>query len=80
MVEQLKSMSATEQQELARQYGVKLPAASTASAAMPALATPGAVLPAPVGMTQNDIDAATPDKTEEVKPEPAPGTEEHFQS
>jgi polysaccharide export outer membrane protein len=66
MVDQLKSMSPAQQQALARQYGITLPAVTTA-AATPVLAAPGKALPAPMGMTQEDIDAAAPDKTEEVE-------------
>lgn len=67
MVDQLKSMSPAQQQALARQYGFTLPAGSAAAADVPGLAAPGAALPAPIGMTQGDVDAATPDKTEEVE-------------
>ena len=67
MVDQLKSMSPAQQQALARQYGITLPAGTAASADVPVLAAPGAMLPTPMGMTQDDIEAATPDKTEEVE-------------
>ena len=67
MVEQLKSMSPAQQQALARQYGITLPAGTAASADEPVLAVPGAMLPTPMGMTQDEIEAATPDKTEEVE-------------
>ncbi|HCG94251.1 MAG TPA: sugar transporter, partial [Halieaceae bacterium] len=67
MLSQLKSMSPAQQQALARQYGINLPAGATASADVPGLAAPGTVLPTPMGMTQGDIEAATPDKTEEVE-------------
>ena len=66
MLDQLKSMSPAQQQALARQYGITLPA-ETAAADMPVLAAPGAMLPTPMGMTQDNIEAATPDKTEEVE-------------
>ena len=81
MVDQLKSMSPAQQQALARQYGITLPAGRCSSADVPVLAAPGAMLPTPMGMTQDDIEAATPDKTEEVEIEPAPATDElTFQS
>jgi len=67
MVEQLKSMSPAQQQALARQYGITLPAGTAAAVDVPGLAAPGAVLPTPMGMTQDDVEAATPDKTEEVE-------------
>ena len=67
MLSQLKSMSPAQQQALARQYGINLPAGAAASANVPGLAAPGTVLPTPMGMTQGDIEAATPDKTEEVE-------------
>jgi polysaccharide export outer membrane protein len=67
MVDQLKSMSPAQQQALARQYGISLPAGTAASADVPVLAAPGGMLPTPMGMTQDDIEAATPDKTEEVE-------------
>jgi polysaccharide export outer membrane protein len=67
MVDQLKSMSPAQQQALARQYGITLPAGTAASADVPVLAAPGAMLPTPMGMTQDDVEAATPDKTEEVE-------------
>ena len=67
MLSQLKSMSPAQQQALARQYGINLPAGATASADVPGLAAPGSVLPTPMGMAQGDIEAATPDKTEEVE-------------
>jgi len=67
MLSQLKSMSPAQQQALARQYGINLPAGATASADGPGLAAPGSVLPTPMGMTQGDIEAAIPDKTEEVE-------------
>ncbi|MCH1602945.1 MAG: SLBB domain-containing protein, partial [Luminiphilus sp.] len=66
MVDQLKSLSPAQQQALARQYGITLPA-GTAADDVPVLAAPGAMLPTPMGMTQDDIEAATPDKTEEVE-------------
>ena len=67
MVDQLKSMSPAQQQALARQYGIGLPAGTAAAVDVPGLAAPGAVLPTPMGMTQDDVEAATPDKTEEVE-------------
>ena len=67
MVDQLTSMSPAQQQALARQYGITLPTGGSGSADAPDLAAPGTVLQTPVGMTQDDIKAATPDKTEEVK-------------
>ena len=67
MVDQLKSMSPEQQRSLARQYGITLSGGGgAASADVPALAAPGAALQAPEGMTREDIEAATPDKTEEV--------------
>ena len=66
MVDELKSMSPEQQQALARQYGVILPS-GTAAADMPVLAAPGAMLPTPVEMTQDDIEAVAPDITEEVE-------------
>ena len=67
MLDQLKSMSPAQQQALARQYGINLPAGATASADVPGLAAPGSVLPSPTGMGQDDLEAAAPDKTEEVE-------------
>jgi polysaccharide export outer membrane protein len=71
MLDQLKSMSPAQQQALARQYGINLPAGATASADVPGLAAPGSVLPTPTptptGMGQDDLEAAAPDKTEEVE-------------
>ena len=67
MLSQLKSMSPAQQQALARQYGITFPTGTAASADVPVLAAPGAMLPTPMGMTQDDIEAATPDKTEEVE-------------
>ena len=75
MVDELKSMSPEQQQALARQYGVILPS-GTAAADMPVLAAPGAMLPTPVEMTQDDIEAVAPDITEEVESGPACATEE----
>ena len=67
MVDQLKSMSPAQQQALAKQYGITLPAGGAGSTDVPGLAAPGAVLQTPEGMTRDDIEAATPDKTEEVE-------------
>ena len=67
MVDQLKSMSPAQQQALARQYGISLPSVGASSASTVGLATPGEALPTPVGMTQDDVEAAAPDKTEEVE-------------
>ncbi len=67
MVDQLKSMSPAQQQALAKQYGITLPAGSADSADVAGLAAPGVALQTPMGMTQDDIEAATPDKTEEVE-------------
>ena len=67
MLDQLKSMSPAQQQALARQYGISLPAVGASSASTVGLATPGEALPTPAGMTQDDLEAATPDKTEEVE-------------
>ena len=67
MVDQLKSMSPAQQQVLAKQYGITLPAGGAGPVEVPALAAPGTVLQTPVGMTQDDVEAATPDKTEEVE-------------
>jgi polysaccharide export outer membrane protein len=67
MVEQLQSMSPAQQQDLARQYGIQLPSGGAGSAEVPSLAAPGTALETPVGMAQDDIEAATPDKTEEVE-------------
>ena len=67
MVDQLKSMSPAQQQALAKQYGITLPAGGAGSADVPGLAAPGVALQTPMGMTQDDIEAATPDKTEEVE-------------
>lgn len=67
MLDQLQSMSPAQQQALARQYGIALPAGGAPAAGMPDLAIPGAGLPAPLGISRDDIDAATPDKTEEVE-------------
>ena len=66
MLSQLKSMSPAQQQALAKQYGIALPAGSTGSGDVVGLASPGAALPSATGMTQADVDAAAPDKTEEV--------------
>jgi polysaccharide export outer membrane protein len=67
MLDQLKSMSPAQQQALARQYGISLPAIGSSAASTLGLATPGEVLPTPAGMTQDDVEAAAPDKTEEVQ-------------
>ena len=67
MLDELKSMSLSQQQALARQYGITLPAVRVSSANTVGLATPGAALPTPEGMTQDDVEAAAPDKTEEVE-------------
>ncbi len=67
MVDQLKSMSPAQQQALAKQYGIQLPSGGAGLAEVPVLATPGTALQTPVGMTQDDIEAASPDKTEEVE-------------
>ncbi len=67
MVDQLKSMSPAQQQALAEQYGLTLPEGSGAPVDIPVLAAPGTVLQTPMGMTQDDIEAATPDQTEEVE-------------
>ena len=68
MLDQLKSMTAQQQQALAKQYGIALPTGGSTLTDVPGLfATPGEVLPAPVGMTQDEIEAATADKTEEVE-------------
>jgi len=67
MLDQLKSMSPAQQQALARQYGISLPSVGASSASAVGLATPGEALPTPAGMTQDDVEAATPDKTEEVE-------------
>ena len=67
MIDQLKSMSPAQQQALARQYGITMPASTSASADVSVLAAPGVMLPTPMGMTQDDIEVATPDKTEEVE-------------
>ena len=67
MVDELKSMTPAQQQALAKQYGFTLPAESAASADAPRLAAPGAILKAPIGMTFDDLEAATPDKTDEVE-------------
>ena len=67
MLRQLKSMSPAQQQALAKQYGIALPAGNTGSGDVVGLASPGAALPSAMGMTQADVDAAAPDKTEEVQ-------------
>ena len=67
MLDQLKSMSPAQQQALARQYGISLPSAGASAASTVGLATPGEGLPTPVGMTQSDVEATAPDKTEEVE-------------
>ena len=67
MLDQLKSMSPAQQQALARQYGISLPSVGASSASTVGLATPGEALPTPAGMTQDDLEAAAPDKTEEVE-------------
>ena len=67
MLSQLKSMSPAQQQALAKQYGIALPAGNAGSGDVVGLASPGAVLPSATGMTQADVDAAAPDKTEEVQ-------------
>ncbi len=67
MLDQLKSMPPAQQQALARQYGISLPAAGASAASTLVLATPGEALPTPAGMTQDDVEAAAPDKTEEVE-------------
>ena len=67
MLSQLKSMSPAQQQALAKQYGIALPAGNTGSGDFVGLASPGAALPSAMDMTQADVDAAAPDKTEEVQ-------------
>jgi len=67
MLSQLKSMSPAQQQALAKQYGIALPTDNAGTGDVPGLAAPGVALPAPIGMTQDDVDAAAPDKTEEVQ-------------
>ena len=67
MVDQLKSMSPAQQRALADKYGIALPAGGSPSADVPGLAVAGTVLSTPMGMTQDDYEAATPDKTEEVE-------------
>ena len=67
MLDQLRSMSPAQQQALARQYGISLPSVGASSASTMGLATPGEALPTPAGMTQDDVEAAAPDKTEEVQ-------------
>lgn len=67
MLEQVKSMPPAQQRALAGQYGISLPAGAAQSANIPGLSAPGAELTAPGGMTQDDFDAATPYKTEEVE-------------
>jgi polysaccharide export outer membrane protein len=67
MIDQLKSMSPAQQQALAKQYGIALPTGNTGSGDVVGLASPGAALPSSMGMTQADVDAAAPDKTEEVQ-------------
>lgn len=67
MIGRLNSMSPAEQQSLARQYGVSVPSVAARSSNASDLATPGETLPVPSGMTQAEIEAATPDKTEEVE-------------
>ena len=67
MVDQLKSMSPAQQQVLAKQYGIQLPSGGAGSAEVAGLAAPGTLLQTPPAMTQDDIEAATPDKTEEVE-------------
>ncbi len=67
MLDQLKSMSPAQQQALARQYGISLPSVGISSASTLGLPTPGEALPTPAGMTQDDVEAAAPDKTEEVE-------------
>ena len=66
MVDQVKSMPPTQQEALAKQYGIQLPSGDAGSAYVPGLAVPGTALQTPKGMTQGDIEAA-PDKTEEVE-------------
>jgi polysaccharide export outer membrane protein len=67
MLDQLKSMSPAQQQALAKQYGITLPSGGAGSVDVPALAAPGTILQTPAGMTQDDVEAAAPDKTEEVE-------------
>lgn len=67
MIGRLNSMSPAQQQSLARQYGVSVPSVAAPSSNVSDLATPGETLPVPSGMTQAEIEAATPDKTEEVE-------------
>ena len=67
MLNELKSMTPAQQQALAKQYGITLPSGGMASAEVPMLAVPGTPLQSPTGMSQDDIEAATPDKTEEVE-------------
>ena len=67
MLSQLKSMSPAQQQALAKQYGIALPTGNAGSGEVTGLASPGAALPSATGMTQADVQAAAPDKTEEVQ-------------
>ncbi|MDB2434663.1 SLBB domain-containing protein [Luminiphilus sp.] len=67
MIDQLKSMPPSQQQALAKQYGIALPTGNAGSGDVAGLASPGAALPSAMGMTQADVDAAAPDKTEEVQ-------------
>ncbi|MDA8739004.1 SLBB domain-containing protein [Luminiphilus sp.] len=67
MLSQLKSMSPAQQQALAKQYGIALPTGNTGSGDVVGLASPGAALPSATGMTPADVQAAAPDKTEEVQ-------------
>ena len=66
MVDQLKSMSPAQQQALAKQYGITLPD-GWCGRLMLAWLLPVRSAATPMGMTQDDIEAATPDKTEEVE-------------
>ena len=73
MLNELKSMTPAQQQALAKQYGITLPSGGVTSADVPVLAVPGTSLETPTGretptgMSRDDIEAATPDKTEEVE-------------
>ena len=77
MLDQLKSMSPAQQQALARQYGISLPAVGASSASTVGLATPGEALPTPAGMTQDDLEAATPIKPKRSSSALGRDTEEH---
>jgi polysaccharide export outer membrane protein len=67
MIDQLKSMSPAQQQALASQYGIAIPTGGAGSEDVGDLGLPGSVLPTPTELGPDDLEVASPDKTEEVE-------------